>query len=550
MNAKDKKTDNADILKQESQGNTNNKTASVAKSTVAMSVATLSSRVTGLLRTWMMAFALGNTVITSAYNVANNMPNVIFDLVAGGMLGAAFIPIFMLEKERHGKKGGNKFACNILNITIILMGILSIVATIFAPEVIATQTFTVEKTATVTSTAVMFFRLFAFQVLFYGISAVLTGILNGERVYFMPAFAPAVNNIVVIITFIIYFVMNATGCDQMLGLIVLGIGTTLGVAVQAIMQIPSLIKTGFKWKPILDLKDPALWEGIKIAIPTFIFVIGTLVAFSCRNAFSLKIAENGPATILYAWIWFQLPHGVIAVSLSRTMFTEMSDSAAKGDNIALRRQVSMGLSSTLMLIIPLAVLMGTFAVPLMSLFRAGQFNAQDVHTVAYVLQFWVVSLPFYSAVMYIYNVYAAIRKFYLYAIISLIFVFGQCYLYSALCTPGTFGLLGIPIADFAFYFVCCVVLIVVIQKLIGNISILAITWRAIRTLVASLIGAAAGFVIMSLMYVEQTSMVTGIVQLCLCGGVSLIIIIALCWLFKIPEIRSVVTAVINKLKRK
>ncbi len=192
----------------------------------------------------MMAFALGNTVITSAYQVANNMPNIIFDLVAGGLLGAAFIPIFMLEKEKHGREGGNHFACNMLNLTIILMAVFSLLMTIFAPEVIATQTFTVGQEAEVSETAVIFFRIFAIQMLFYGIGGVFNAILNGERIYFLPAFAPAVNNIVVILAFGAYAILYQT--DQMLAIIVLGIGTTLGVAVQAVVQIPALAKTGFK----------------------------------------------------------------------------------------------------------------------------------------------------------------------------------------------------------------------------------------------------------------------------------------------------------------
>ena len=156
----------------------------------------------------MMAFALGNTVITSAYQVANNMPNIIFDLVAGGLLGAAFIPIFMLEKEKHGKDGGNRFSCNILNITIILMAAFSLLMTIFAPQVIATQTFTVGEQAEVSEVAVLFFRIFAVQMLFYGIGGVLNAILNGERVYFLPAFAPAINNVVVIAAFGAYAALS------------------------------------------------------------------------------------------------------------------------------------------------------------------------------------------------------------------------------------------------------------------------------------------------------------------------------------------------------
>lgn len=529
-------------------GNNTSSSQSVAKSTIAMSVATLSSRITGLLRTWMMAFALGNTVITSAYQVANNMPNIIFDLVAGGLLGAAFIPIFMLEKEKHGKDGGNRFSCNILNITIILMAAFSLLMTIFAPQVIATQTFTVGEQAEVSEVAVLFFRIFAVQMLFYGIGGVLNAILNGERVYFLPAFAPAINNVVVIAAFGAYAALS--GSDQFLAIIILGIGTTLGVAVQAIVQIPALIKTGFKWKPIVDFKDPALLEAVKIAVPTFIYVLGMLIAFTCRNAFSLNIADNGPATIIYAWTWYQLPYGVIAVSLSRTMFTEMSDSSAKAQKDKLRQQVNTGLSITLIAIIPLAMLMGTFAVPLMSLFRAGSFNSGDVGYVAIVLQCWVGSLPFYSLVMYLYNVYASIRKFTIFAVVSIISVVGQCFFYWLFCTQVTvLGLAGIPIADLIFYGAICIALMIILKRQIGNFEVSKIIVSGIKILIASAIGCVVGYFLMCFIDLGTTSMLNGALQLVLCGGISLVIIVAIAWLLRIKEVRNIFGLVKRKIKR-
>ena len=173
--------------------------ASVARSTALMTVATLGSRATGLIRTWAMAFALGNGLVTSAYQVANNMPNVIYELVAGGLLAAAFLPVYLSQKENLGEEGGNRFANNLLNLAIVVLGILSILATVFAPQVIATQTFTVSETADVTVYAVQFFRIFALQIVFYGIGGILTGLLNANRVYFLPSIAPALNNIIVII---------------------------------------------------------------------------------------------------------------------------------------------------------------------------------------------------------------------------------------------------------------------------------------------------------------------------------------------------------------
>jgi len=282
-----------------------NANPSVARSTALMSIATLFSRATGLIRTWAMAFALGNSLITSSYQVANNMPNVIYELVAGGLLAAAFLPVYMLEKERGGEKSGNEFANNLLNITIVVLGILSILATIFAPQVIATQTFTVSEDAEVYQRAVAFFRIFAMQIVFYGIGGIVTGLLNANRVFFLPSMAPAVNNVIVTAAFFAYIPLSSINFE--LAIMVLAIGTTVGVAAQFLIQIPALIKLGFKYRPHINLKDPALIEALKIAAPTLLYIVGTMVAFSCRNAFSLQAGENGPSTLLYAWTWYQLP---------------------------------------------------------------------------------------------------------------------------------------------------------------------------------------------------------------------------------------------------
>ncbi|MCL2530523.1 MAG: murein biosynthesis integral membrane protein MurJ, partial [Coriobacteriia bacterium] len=294
----------------------------VARSTALMSVATLTSRVTGLARTFVMAAAVGTTYVTSAYQIANTMPNMIYELVLGGLLNAAFVPLYLLMMEKHGREGGNRYASNLLNIVILVMGALSILATVFAPQVIATQTMLTEQDAAVVTTAIFFFRIFAVQLLFYGISGVVTSMLNANRVFFLPSIAPAFNNIVVIASFVAYMLLFAV--DAQLALILLAVGTTLGVLVQLAIQIPAFVKLGFKWSPRIDFKDPGFIDTLKTGVPMVIYVVGMLAAFTFRHNFSLVNGDAGPATLFYAWMWFQLPHGVIAVSLSRALFTEMS----------------------------------------------------------------------------------------------------------------------------------------------------------------------------------------------------------------------------------
>lgn len=518
---------------------------SVAKSTAVMSAATLLSRITGLLRTWVMAFALGNTLITSAYQVANNMPNVVFDLVAGGLLGAAFIPVYLLEKEHKGDAGGNDFACNLLNLTIIVLGVLTLLSSIFAPQLIATQTFTVGETDEVVELSVAFFRIFAFQIVFYGVSGILTAVLNANRVYFLPAVAPALNNLCVIASFIAYIPLSSY--DQQLAIIVLGVGTTLGVAVQAIAQIPALLKSGFKYRFFVRLKDPALVEAMKIALPTMLYIVGTLVAFSCRNAFSLQVGENGPSTLLYAWTWFQLPYGVVSVSLSRALFTEMGEAAAKEDMLALRELVRAGLSGNLLLVIPLSGIMIALAIPLMELFQAGAFSAGDVTYVSNVLAAWLYCLPFYAAMFFMYNVYASIRRFMSFAVVSCAMVVVQCVLYYLLCTPWALGLVGVPIADLVYYAACCIILVVMLRRMIGAFDVRYVLWLAVRTLAATAIATVAAYFISTV--IPGYGMLGGLLRLVVAGGIGLVVAFGLCYLFRIQEM-SLVTGLVGKFTRR
>lgn len=515
----------------------------VAKSTMLMTAATLISRITGLIRTWAMAFALGNSMITSAYQVANNMPNVVFDLVAGGLLGAAFIPIYLLEKERKKADGGNAFACNLLNLTIVVLGALTLLSSFFAPQLIATQTFTVGSGDEVVELSVMFFRIFAFQIVFYGISGIVTAVLNANRIYFLPAIAPALNNVLVIVSFFAYIPLSAV--DGSLAILVLGVGTTLGVAVQALMQIPALVKIGFRYRFFIDLRDPALIEAMKIALPTMLYIVGTLVAFSCRNAFSLSVGENGPSTLLYAWTWYQLPYGVVSVSLSRALFTEMGEAVAKENWPGLRELVRSGVAGNLLLIIPLAGMMIILSQPLMELFQAGAFNAQDAAYVAGVLAAWLVSLPFYAVLMFMYNVFAALRRFLRFALVSTVMVVVQCVLYYFLCTPDALGLLGVPAADLIYYGGCTLILVVMLLRMIGSFRLGSILWMAVRALIATGLAMAAAYAINGLLPLGS-GMLGGFLRLVVAGGAGLIIAFSLCALFRIPEMQ-LVTRILNRL---
>lgn len=515
----------------------NDSNDSLLKNTSLITLCTLGSRVTGLLRTWAMAFALGNTLLTSSYQIAYNMPAMIYELAASGVLATAFLPLYLLQKERQGTSDAYKFASNILSITVVVLGLLALACSVFSPAVIETQTFTVGEGDS-KALAVFFFRIFAVQILLYGVGAVITGILNAERTYLMPSLAPVVNNIVVTVVMFAYVPLSAI--DPSFALWWLAVGTSVGVLCQFAVQIPALVKQGFRYVPHINLRDPMIIEALKVAGPMFLYIAGTMITFSCRNAFSLDAAANGPSTLNYAWTWYQLPYGVIAVSVSTTLLTELSDCAAREDWKGFRGYVRSGLRTTFFMIIPLAVLVGVLATPLMQLFQAGAFTAEEVSNVGTVLAWWVVSLPFYAGYMYMYRVFAALRSFLKFALIDFALRFAQVAGYWILCQPDVLGLVGIPVADLGFYGVMFVVCSLIVRGKVGPYGNRGIVAVALKTTAASAVGGAVAFgawLALSAAFagLGLNAVVEAVLMLCVSGALGLVVSFGLCRVLRVEE---------------
>ncbi len=524
----------------------------VVRSTLTMSIATLLSRFTGFARTWACAFALGNTLLSSSYQIANNVPNMLYELVAGGILSTAFLPVYMTLLEQRGRRKAGLFASNLMSIAIIVLGLISLLGSIFSPQVIATQTFM--SGSEESELAIYLFRFLSFEVIFYGVGAVLSGILNAHKSFLWPALAPVFNNIVVVATMVGFVLISPHNVE--IAKIWLAMGTVLGVAAMLGVQIPALIKLKIPFRLHIDLRDPALKETLRIAGPAMAFIVFNLVVVSVRNAFSMGVSDNGPSTLSYAWMWYQFPYGVLAVALSTAMLTEMSAASANEDWSLFRKNVEQGLSGTLFLIIPLACLMLVLAQPLTAIYRAGAFTAEDVDLVAQVLRAWCLSLPLYAGYMYLYRTFSAMKSL---AKITWIDACGrvvQAAMY-ALFTMGVgswegMGLVGIPIADTIFYGIMFFVMAVMLRRKVGAYGFGRILGSAVRALVASVAG---GIVTMWLcsMFGSSYDIIHALLTVIACGAVGLAIFYALARLFRVPEtslIDGMMGRILGKLRLK
>ncbi|MCX8006882.1 MAG: murein biosynthesis integral membrane protein MurJ [Coriobacteriia bacterium] len=467
---------------------------SIARSTATMSIATTISRVTGFARTWAMAYALGVTVLSASYQVANNIPNMIYELVAGGTLSSVFIPLFIERIQRDGKDEAWRFASTVLNLTILALGLVALVGTIWPEPLVRTQTFRISPEKA--RLAVYLFRFFAVQVVFYGALAIWVGVLNSHRKFFTPAVAPIFNNIVVIVTMLgVYLPLKDSHPDW--AVTGLAVGTTLGVAAMALVQIPALVRIGARFSLTIDWRHPALKTLLAKMAPMIVYTVINLVCISFRNAYAFQSSETGPAVLAYAWNFYQLPYGVFAVALSTAIFPEIASLAEQGDWDGFKRMFRRGLTSLTVLMLPLAAMLIALATPLIRLYRAGNFTASDVPVVAEVLVWWAAGLVFMAANMYVLRTFYALQDTKTPMVTNFLGSVLQVSLY-ALLTSGIgswrgIGLAGIPVADGVFFALHMAALLIILRRRIGPYGLGSVLSTTGRTAAASVAAALVAF---------------------------------------------------------
>ena len=471
--------------------------ARVGRSQLLISVCVAISRITGFIRTWAMGLAMGTTLLSSSYQVACNLPNQLYELVMGGMLVTAFLPVYVSLRKREGEDRANQYASTLMGIVLVFLGVVALLATLFAPQVVWTQMFF--SPSGDRELVVYFFRFFAVQLLFYGVSAVAGGLLNSRSDYFWSSAAPIANNIVVIFAMFVYYFVSADNPD--FAKLVLAVGTPLGVFVQMAMQVPALAKNGVHLKPWrINLHDPALRETLALGIPTLLVTLCSFATVSVQNAAAMAVSDAGSSVLYYARQWFTLPYAFLAVPVTTTLFTELAGMVADRDDAAVRRTIVSGTQQNFFSMVPFMLYLIVFAVPLVSLFRAGSFDWTSVDLVSGYLAFMALSLPFYACFLFMQKVFSALRAMKQYAVCNLVVSVVQVVLTIVLCLGagswGGFGLAGVALAQIAFFVLGTLWCYAYLSKRLGGIGLGTLVGSFVSTLLVGAAGAAVGAVLL------------------------------------------------------
>jgi putative peptidoglycan lipid II flippase len=314
-----------------------------------MAVATLVSRVTGLLRTVVLAAAIGSRgLVPDAYNTANTLPNIVYELLLGGVLSSVVIPLLVRAQSRD-RDGGVLYAQRLATVAVSGLTVITVVAVLFAPAL--TWAYGIRDDPGQVHLANWLARMLLVEILFYGIGALATAILNSRNVFGPPAWAPVLNNVVVIATGVVFLAAGGPGplTPQTIRpweVWLLGIGTTLGIAVQALVLVPLLRRAGVPLTPRWGLRETGLREagtlGLWVIAYAAISQVGVLVATNVANAAGRHHHILGSQAFAIASLLFQMPYGIIGVALLTALLPRMSRAAARSDVDGVIRDLALG----------------------------------------------------------------------------------------------------------------------------------------------------------------------------------------------------------------
>jgi putative peptidoglycan lipid II flippase len=341
----------------------------VARASTLMAAGTVVSRVTGVGRDIAMTAALGFFIVSDAYSLGNSLPTVVYILVIGGALNAVFVPQ-LVRRMKEDTDGGKAYADRLITLVATVLLVMSIVAVVAAPWIVSLYT-TDTFPAGEYDLAVAFARLCLPQVFFYGLYTLLSQVLNSRGRFGMPMFAPIANNVVAIATFLLFIGVAGTSAASHGQLttsqvLILGIGTTLGVIAQAVILIPVMWKSGYAWRPRFDWRGAGLGKAGTLAFWTIglvlvnqaTYVVITRLATQANvNAAAAGAAAAGLTTYQKAHLVFLLPHSVITVSVVTAMLPALSRVAHDGRLDQVGRDIAKTMRAVAALIVPVAMVL-------------------------------------------------------------------------------------------------------------------------------------------------------------------------------------------------
>ncbi|MGZ5468642.1 MAG: murein biosynthesis integral membrane protein MurJ [Candidatus Aminicenantales bacterium] len=379
----------------------------ISRGVRSFTLGTAVSRVMGLVREMVQAHLFGAGLAMDAFNVAFRIPNLLRDLFAETALSAAFVPVLTAEKAKS-KEAENRLASNIFNVLFVAAGAISLVGLLAAPYLAKAIAFGFGRVpGKIDLTAQLTAVLFPF-LLFVSLAAWAMSYLNTERSFFVPSVAPAIFNLFsILFPVLTYGWYVAHGKNPIFGL---AVGVLVGGLMQFLVQAPSLRRSGFRWSPVLSLRDPQFRKVMALFIPVAIGLAGTRINVLVNTILVTPLAQGSVSWLTYAFRIMHLPLGLFGIAVGTVALPSLSKLALENDVAAVKSTLSDSLKMVLFLTVPTSALIAGLAVPATrAIYERGHFTAADTLATAAALVIYVLGIPFMSALRNVAAVFYAYK---------------------------------------------------------------------------------------------------------------------------------------------
>ncbi|HUF97419.1 MAG TPA: murein biosynthesis integral membrane protein MurJ [Ilumatobacter sp.] len=394
------------------------------RSNLTVAVGTALSRVSGLLRVIVFGYVIGQSALADAYKLSNETPNIIYDLLLGGVLSATLVPLFsslMVATQPKGDDGesiggetgddadGRRAANAVITVAVTLLMALTVAAVLAAPLIFRIYSLDTAPGLDVDlyrSVGTTLTRIFVVQILFYGLCGIANAYLNSRRRFFAAAWSPVLPNAIIIVTLLSLPDAGAGGwtlsdviTDSRLRL-TLGLGATAGIAAMAVVLVPAMLGAGLKFRPTFEWKHPAVRKLLVLSGWTIGFVAANQVALVVVRNLAQGLGEGFASSYFDAFTWFVLPHGLLAVSIATTFQPEMARAAASKDRTQFLHHSSLGIRAIATLTVPAAAGLLVLSEPIIGLMQRGQFDATDTTNTSRALAGLAIGLVGFSVYLF------------------------------------------------------------------------------------------------------------------------------------------------------
>ncbi|HEU5271032.1 MAG TPA: murein biosynthesis integral membrane protein MurJ [Jatrophihabitans sp.] len=525
-------------------------TSSLMASSRTMAVASLVSRVTGFLRSLVLVAALGIGVgeVADAYNLANTLPNMVYELLLGGVLTSVIIPVLVFAQHSDADQG-EAYTQRLLSIATASLGGATVLAVLAAPVLASIFGGSASKQALTALWATLLLP----EIFFYGLGAMFTAVLNTRGVFGWPAWAPALNNIITILSVGLFLLLPSASPLTSSNIsnsqiLVLGVGTTLGIAGQALILWWPLRKIGFSWHwrfraypaeagRMAEFTNLTLWVLGYVAISQ----VGVFVVNRVAN-----VRAGGPTTFANADLLFQVPYGILGVSLLTALMPRMSRAAARGDQASVLADLRLGTRLSAVALVPVSAGLIVLGPSLTSVIFLGHARLSEARLVGIALASGAFGLLPFALVMLQQRVFYAMRDARTPTFINLIMVGTKVALvFTAYATlHGRAVIVALTVSTSTSYLAGCVAGHLLLRRRFGPLGFAAVLrtvgWIALAALAGAVV---AGVALFGVHTVLGSGRLASLLVLLVGGGLGGLVLALVAFRLPLPEVTEILAAV-------